>query len=100
MVAFNKSQMPNTITSVEAVVAWGTAVLTQLHFQEEIQEVPGAVQKVAVSQVFPIERNGAYELRYVGRCSLPVNTQYLGGGKVWERVGTLSSQAIPTEFTT
>lgn len=100
MVAFTKAQMPNTINSVEGVVAWGTSVLTALHFQEEIQEVPGAVQKVAVSQVFPIDNQGAYELRYVGRCSLPVNQQFFGGGKIWERVMPLSNASIPSEYTT
>ncbi|WNZ28182.1 hypothetical protein HJG54_35300 (plasmid) [Leptolyngbya sp. NK1-12] len=99
MVAFTKGQMPNSINTVEGVAAWATALLTALHFQDEIQEVPGAVQKVAVSQVFPIENQGAYELRYVGRCSLPVNQNFLGGGKIWERVMPLSNASIPAEYT-
>lgn len=100
MVALNRAQIPASITTVEALAAWCTAVLTNLHFQQEVLEAPNLVQKVAVSQTFPVSINGAYQLRHVGRISLPVADAFLGGGKIWERVGTLSSASVPGDFTT
>lgn len=100
MVALNRSNIPASITTVEALVAWGTAVLTNLHFQQEVLEAPNLSQKVAVSQTFPIELNGGYQLRYVGRVSLPVADAAFAGGKIWEHVIPLSSSSVPTDFTT
>jgi hypothetical protein len=100
MVALNRAQIPASITTVEALSAWCCAVLTSLHFQNEILESPNLVQKVAVSMVFPIENNGAFQQRYVGRVSLPVLDAYFAGGKIWQNVGTLSSSSVPGDFTT
>lgn len=99
MVALNRSQIPASINTVEALAVWATAVLTNMHFQEQILEAPNLVQKVAVSQTFPIEYNGGFQLRYVGRVSLPMLDRSLAGGRPWENVGTLSSGSIPSEFT-
>lgn len=98
MVALNRSQIPAAITTVESLAAWCCSLLTNTHFQQEVLEAPNLVQKVAVAQVFPVTNNGAYQLRFVGRVSLPVNDAALAGGKVWEQVGTLSSASIPGEF--
>jgi len=100
MVALNRSQIPASITTVEALSVWCTALLTHLHFQQEVLEAPNLSQKVAVSQTFPIEVNGGYQLRYVGRVSLPMTDGYFAGGYPWEKVGTLSNAAVPGEFTT
>ena len=99
MVALNRAQIPASITTIEALSAWCAAILTQLHFQNEILESPNLVQKVAVSMVFPIQNNGAFQNRFVGRVSLPVLDAYFSGGKIWENVGTLSNQSIPGDFT-
>jgi hypothetical protein len=98
MVALNRSNIPASILTVEALSAWCTAVLTNLHFQEEILEAPNLAQKVAVSQTFPIEKNGGYQLRYVGRVSLAVADSYFAGGKIWEHVIPLSGASVPSEF--
>lgn len=100
MVALNRANIPASITTVEGLAAWCCAVLTNLHFQQEVLEAPNLSQKVAVSQTFPIELNGAYQLRHVGRVSLPVADAYFGGGKIWEHVIALSSASVPTDFTT
>lgn len=100
MVALNKSQIPASITTVEALSAWCTSILTNLHFQQEVLEAPNLSQKVAVSQTFPVEVNGGYQLRYVGRVSLPVADSAFAGGKIWENVSALSNASIPTDFTT
>lgn len=98
MVALNRAQIPSSINTVEALSVWCTAVLTYLHFQDEILEAPSVLQKVAVSQTFPVELNGAYQLRYIGRVSLPVQDIALGSGKPWETVLPLSNASVPTEF--
>lgn len=99
MVTLNRSQIPSSITTVEALAVWCTALLTNLHFQQEVLEAPNLSQKVAVSQTFPIEINGGYQPRYVGRVSLPMTDNAFAGGKVWENVGTLSNATVPGDFT-
>jgi hypothetical protein len=99
MVALNRANIPATITTVESLAAWCTAVLTNLHFQQEVTEAPNIIQKVAVSQTFPITLNDAYSWRYVGRVSLPVLDSYVAGGKIWEKVTPLSNSSIPADFT-
>lgn len=99
MVALNRANIPASINTVEALAAWCAAVLTYLHFQDEIQEAPSVIQKVAVSQTFPIEINGAYQLRHIGRFSLPMRDLAIGTGKPWENVLPLSNAGVPTEFT-
>ena len=98
MVALNRAQIPSSITTVEALSAWCTSLLTNLHFQQEVLEAPNLSQKVAVAQTFPIEVNGGYQHRFVGRVSLPVNDSYLSGGAIWDKVGTLSNASVPGEF--
>lgn len=100
MVALNRTQIPASITTVEGLAAWCCAVLTTLHFQQEVLEAPNLIQKVGVSQVFPVEINGGYQLRYVGRVSLPVVDTALAGGRIWEHVVALSSSSVPNDFTT
>ena len=100
MVALNRAQIPASITTVESLAAWCCAVLTNLHFQQEILEAPNLLQKVAVSQPFPISYNGAYQWRYVGRVSLPLSDLGAAKGNYWEHVMPLSNSSIPANLTT
>lgn len=100
MVALNRSNIPASITTVEQLTVWCCAVLTNLHFQQEVLEAPNLSQKVAVSQTFPIELNGGYQLRHVARASLPIADSFFAGGKVWEHVIPLSSASVPADFNT
>lgn len=100
MVALNRANIPASITTVEALAAWCCALLANTHFQTEVQEGPNVIQKVAVAQIFPVQVNSAYQHRFVGRVSLPVQDAWLGGGKIWERVNTLSSASVPGDFNT
>lgn len=98
MVAFSASDIPNTVNTIEGLTAWGTSILNYLHFQQEIQEAPGVVEKVAVSQAFPINNNGVYEWRLVSRASCKINPEFQGTGKVWNHVVPLSNASIPNDF--
>ena len=98
MVAFSTADLPASINTVEALAVWATRVLTYLHFQQEIQEAPNVIEKVALSQVFPISTNGVYELRLVGRVSVKINTEYQSTSKIWQHVVPLSSASIPADF--
>jgi hypothetical protein len=98
MVAFVPSDMPSTLNTVEAVNVWSAAILSNLHFQQEIQEAPGIVEKVAVSQNFPINVNGVYEWRQVSRTSVKLNSTFQGTGKIWNHVVPLSNASIPQDF--
>lgn len=98
MVAFSPSDLPATCTTVEAVAVWSTRVLQNLHFQMEVQEAPGVIEKVAVSQNFPLTNNGVYEHRVIGRVSCKLNPEFQQRGKIWEHVVPLSSASIPADF--
>lgn len=98
MVAFSTTDLPPNINTVEALAVWATRVLTYLHYQQEIQEAPGIVEKVALSQQFPLQVNGAYEWRIVGRVSCKLAPEYTAGGKIWAHVIPLSNASIPSDF--
>jgi hypothetical protein len=98
MVAFVVSDIPSSINTVEALSVWCCAVLNNLHFQQEIQEAPGIIEKVAVSQSFPINNNGVYEWRHVSRSSVKINSTYQQSGKLWQHVVPLSNASIPNDF--
>lgn len=98
MVAFSAADIPSTINTIEALNAWTAAILNYLHFQQEIQEAPGVVEKVAVSQSFPINNNGVYEWRLVSRSSCKINSEFQGTGKIWNHVVPLSNASLPNDF--
>jgi hypothetical protein len=98
MVAFSVSDLPASVNTVEALAVWASTVLNNLHFQQEIQEAPGIIEKVAVSQCFPIQVNGAYEWRHVGRVSVKINSNFQYSGKLWNHVVPLSNASIPQDF--
>lgn len=98
MVAFSTADLPSTVNTVEALAVWATRVLSNLHFQQEIQEAPGVIEKVSLSQDFPIQLNGTYEHRIVGRVSCKLNPEFQRSGKIWEHVVPLSSASIPADF--
>lgn len=98
MVAFSTADLPPTINTVEALAVWSTRLLAYLHFQQEIAEAPGVIEKVAVSQNFPIQNNGVYEHRIVGRVSCKLAPEFQQSGKVWQHVIPLSSASIPADF--
>lgn len=99
MVAVSAADVPfSKITTVEALSVWCAAVLNNLHFQQEITEAPGVIEKVAVSQTFPINNNGTYEWRVVSRTSCKLNSTFQYSGKLWESVVPLSNASIPNDF--
>lgn len=101
MVAFNAAQdLPPNITTVEQLHYWCSLVLTRLHFQQEIQEAPGVIEKVAIAQDFPVVTNAQYTLRVASRASLPYSLDSLQGGKPWIHVQPLSNASIPQDFKT
>lgn len=98
MVAFSIGDLPSSINTVEAVAVWACAVLNNLHFQQEIQEAPGVIEKVATSQNFPVLLNGVYEWRQVSRASVKLNPAFQYTGKIWNHVVPLSNASIPNDF--
>ena len=98
MVAFSAADLPASINSVEKLSVWATTVLNNLHFQQTIQEAPGVIERVAVSQPFPITSTEPYKWRYVGRVSVELSSNWQGNGKVWEHAQPLSASTIPLDF--
>lgn len=99
MVAFSPSNLPSSVNTVEKLAVWASSILQELHFQQEIQEAPGVIEKVATSQPFPVQVNGQYQMRIASRTSLPLANTYLQGGKIWTHVQDLSNASIPASYT-
>lgn len=100
MVAFSPSNLPSSVNTVEKLMVWGASILQELHFQMEVQESPGVIEKVAVAQLFPTNVNGAYSHRMACRASVPMSGTYLQGGKIWTYAQDLSNASIPASYTT
>ena len=98
MVAFSTADLPPTINTVEGLSAWCACILSNLHFQQTFEEAPGIVEKIAVSQNFPVLTNGVYEWRQVSRTSLKLNSDFQKTGKVWNHVQPMSNASIPADF--
>lgn len=99
MVAFSPANLPSSVNTVEKLSVWAASILQELHFQMEIQEAPGVIEKVAVAQPFPVNLNGAYSHRIACRTSIPISTTYLQGGKIWTYAQDLSNASIPASYT-
>jgi len=98
MVAWSAADTPPSINTVEAMNAWTAAILSNLHFQQTFEEAPGIVEKIAVSQNFPVVVNGAYEWRLVSRTSLKISPDFQKLGKNWNHVIPMSNASIPADF--
>lgn len=98
MVAFSTADLPTTINTVEGLSAWCACILNNLHFQQTFEEAPGIVEKIAVSQNFPVIVNGAYEWRLVSRTSVKISADFQKTGKIWQHTIPMSNASIPADF--
>jgi hypothetical protein len=100
MVAFAPANIPNTVTTVEELMAWSASVLAQVSPTESIQTTAGAVERVVQVQTFEFrsEENNPERLVIVGY--LPLTPAWRSAGKIWaEGIGIVSNAALPSTFT-
>jgi hypothetical protein len=99
MVAFQKTDLPDAVNTVEKVAFWAISVLNNVDYQGTVYESPGVAQPTTVFQTFSYEESGTRKWRFVGRVSLELNPNFQrGDSKPWTYLQALSSNAIPTEF--
>jgi hypothetical protein len=99
MVAFLKTDLPDSVNTVEKLAYWAVAVLNNVDYQSVVQEVPGTNQPTTVFQQFSYLDSGTRKWRFVGRVSTEISPNFQkGDAKPWTYVQALSSNAIPTEF--
>jgi hypothetical protein len=94
----DRTKIPASITTVEQLSAWCALALNNTHFQIEVQEAPGVIEKVADAQIIPILVNGSYEHRFIARTSFKIDAAYQGGAKLWTHVQPLSAASLPNDF--
>jgi hypothetical protein len=99
MVAFQASDLPSSINSVEKVAAWAATVLQHLHPTLTVIEATGSAERAATASPFYIVASDPQTWRYIARQSLKLDPNWQRGTtKIWANVQDLSNQAIPTEF--
>lgn len=99
MVAFQPTDLPSSINSVEKLAVWATTILQHLHPQLTVIEAPGQNQLASTAQPYFISVSDPVTWRYVSRTSIALNANWQRGAtKIWTHAQDLSNQAIPTEF--
>lgn len=98
MTAFNKNDLPNSITTVEALAAWANSILNYLYFDTVVTENVGSSTRVAQAAPFEVTASNPIEWRYIQRISTPLNKAWLAEGKLWEHIEPLGSGNIPNGF--
>lgn len=96
MVAFQTTDLPASIDTVEKLAAWSLTVLNYLHPILTATEATGSAERVATAAPFYITADPSPKWRYIGRFSFVLNQQFqTGQAKIWANVEQLSTQSIP-----
>lgn len=98
MTAFNTSQLPASIDSVEKLSAWCSSVLNYLYNDVTVAESVNNNTRVAQSAPFELTSTDPFSWRLISRQSLPLSRDWISAGKVWEYAQPLGSATIPTSF--
>jgi hypothetical protein len=99
MTAFQTSDLPSTINTVEKLVVWGQTVLNNLYPEVTSVEATGKAERVAQSGPFEVTAVEPTQWRSIGRTSIPLNRSWQRGvGKMWTHAEDIGSASIPTEF--
>lgn len=99
MVAFQKTDLPDSVNTVEKVAFWAISVLNNVDYQSTVNEVPNVDQPTTVFQQFSYVEGATRKWRFVGRVSLEINPTFQqGDAKPWTYIQALSSNAIPASF--
>ena len=99
MTAINiATQIPNSITTLEGLMAWGGLALRYINPSLQAIEGPSINELVAQAGVFYVPSDNKYRL--LVRTSIQVSPDYLSGGaKLWTYALPLSNTALPSIFT-
>lgn len=99
MAAFQKTDLPDSVNTVEKLAFWAISVLNNIAFQDTVEEVSGVKQPLTVFQTFSYMDATTRKWRFVGRVSCEINPNFQrGDAKPWTYIQAISSNAVPAEF--
>jgi hypothetical protein len=100
MTAINlATDIPSGINTIEQLVVWGISTLNNTNPTIQAVEGQGYSEQAAQAGIFFVPASG--KTRFLGRVSLEVDPNYLGGGqKPWKFTQELSTTAINATFKT
>lgn len=97
MTAFAKAQLPDTVDSVEKLVAWGTSILAELYPIPSITVSTGNAERVAQQNTFYFTANSPPTERLVNVAYLPVAGTWRAD-KPWKSAQPLGNSDIPAAY--
>lgn len=101
MTAFNVSQVPASVNTVEKLHYWSALILQDVNFDTTIlEQTNGNAVPVSSAQIFQIRSTDFTGLRAINRVTLPVSVTYASLDNPWDGVQELSTSAIPAGYTT
>lgn len=99
MTAFNPSQLPSSVNTLEKLAMWAAMALTSMYPTSVSEEGEGFVEKAATSNIFYVQ--SANRHIFLTRLSLGVSPDRVAGGqKNWTYALDLGTDPIPAQFTT
>lgn len=98
MTAFIKTQLPDSIDSLEELAVWSICALSYINADATAIEGPGISERIAQAGIFYVESDKKY--RFLGRVSIQMSSEYLSGNnKMWNYAQPLATTGIPAIFT-
>lgn len=98
MVAFSRTDLPDSVNTVEKLIVWSETLLQNLCPDITAVEVAGGSDNIAISQPWFIKASNPPGWRVISRSSIPVSAQWQRSGKIWTHAIEVSSASIPAEF--
>lgn len=98
MVALVKSDIPDSINTVEALLVWGTSLMAYLHPELTVVEAIGSAEKAVAAAPWKIDAASPSVWRHISRSSIALSADWQKGGKLWNFTVPLSGSTIPVEF--
>ena len=98
MTAFQRTDLPDSITTLEKLIVWATTAAQFLSPEATFEEVRGEQTYIIQAEAVKITAGNTPSLRFIARVSLPMNFDFYKGGRMFERVSEISSASIPPEF--
>lgn len=99
MTTFAKNQIPDSVDTVEKLLAWSASILAELNSDQRIAVNVSSLDSVASAGPYSFSLQQTQPLRYVVTAYLPLDEGYRSGGNVWESsVLPLSEGVIPISY--
>jgi len=97
MTAFTKTQLPDSVDSLEELAVWAISTLAYINADTTAIEGPGISERAAQAGIFYVETDKKY--RFLGRVSIQMSPEYLSGNnKLWNYAQPLATTNIPVIF--